>query len=228
MAGHCAGSNGDSVGLADRSSNIHMIGTIVDGGHGTYACSHGTCVHADAALAKLNPSFPFYYGGIAQGSSGPAFAPAYWSGTYGDPQAFDPSSNYGTADGPFMVAADFTPGGEVVGQWMSKIGQTTGWTEGQISNASTDVATDAGYWVTHAVVVGAGTEQGDSGSPVFAANDSIGNIDGNVPVTFDGLVFAGGDGATVSGHHVYRHFDYSPQYYVRFLQLSSEYIYTHR
>jgi hypothetical protein len=229
LSGHCAGANGDSVGLADRSLNIHYIGAIVNSGQDSYLCSHGTCRHADVALASLKSSVQYYHGGIARGNTGPAIeTTAYWSGTWGDPQAYDPSSNYGTNDGPFMVAADFSPGSEVVGQWISKFGIATGWTEGQISNASTDIQTDQGYWVAAAVVVSAGAWAGDSGSGVFAANGTIGNIDGNTPVNFDGVVFAGGDGATIGGHYVYRHFDYSPLYQVRVQQLWRNYIYTHR
>jgi hypothetical protein len=127
-----------------------------------------------------------------------------------------------------MTATDFTPGGEVVGQWVSKVGKFTGWTEGQILIANTDISTNLGYWVTNSVVVGAATYAGDSGAPVFLANSTIGSIDGNTPVDFDGLVFAGGDYASIGGHDVYRRFDYSPQYYVRFMQLNANYIYTHR
>jgi hypothetical protein len=63
---------------------------------------------------------------------------------------------------------------------------------------------------------------------VFTADGDIGNIDGNTPVYFDGVLWGGGDGATIGGPFLYRKFYYSPQYYVRFQQLWSNYIYTHR
>jgi len=58
-AGHCAGSNGDSVALWDRSNNLQNIGAVADNGNSTYGCTHGTCIHADAALMAFKSSVTF-------------------------------------------------------------------------------------------------------------------------------------------------------------------------
>ncbi len=109
-------------------------------------CPRGArCRRSDASRAAYDSSVGFTLGGIAQTT--------------------------GVNDGSLTIAGTFTingEGGEVVGDAANKIGRTTGWTAGEITN--TCVTT--GVFGSNIVLicqnfVSAGVGGGDSGSDVF-------------------------------------------------------------
>jgi len=104
--------------------------------------------------------------------------------------------------------------GEVVGEWVSKVGQTTGWTVGQITNASYDVHTDEGYWILQSVQVHGGAYAGDSGAGVFVdAGTTTSN--GNEAAKFYGILFSADSLITDRGRSVYKSYTYSPIYLIQ-------------
>jgi hypothetical protein len=67
----------------------------------------------------------------------------------------------------------------LVGQNLSKVGRTTGWTVGPVANTCVDVNVDSSDVTLFCqVVVNAGGGFGDSGSPVFANGGSIADLYG--------------------------------------------------
>lgn len=67
--------------------------------------------------------------------------------------------------GHLMVTAKYTV--PTVGMILNKVGQTTGWTWGDVEQTCTDRYADGGYWVLCSDRVDAGAYHGDSGAPVF-------------------------------------------------------------
>lgn len=224
-AGHCVWANNMQAGdtlfeLADSTFTLstHSIGTLVDGGYLTFTCSHGAniCRWADAALVGFKAGVTFHLGAVAHGydvavGPGGGGSPIYWSTHWGTPLALDHRVYWGSStSGPFEMDAVETSGGEVVGQWVNKIGIISGWTYGKIYNAAMDDNTDSGYWILGSVRVSAGCYKGDSGSPVWFADGNT-KADGNLAATWLGILFAGDSATTDRGHTVYRYFNYSPQ-----------------
>lgn len=205
-AQHCLANVNDPV-----TAGAAQIGRVEFTGDWTFGCSHGTCMHADVGLVQLvNSGLSFVLGGIFQGVDDAVAPYGFWASTY----AYSVSLDFGTPKGPFVVDADETPGGEVVGQYFNKIGAVTGWTIGRINNAAIDRPRADGRWIVGTVVVDAGVERGDSGSPVWTGGD--GGSGGNPNAVFDGIVWAG-EGATSlhNGFTVFHQFDFSPLYKVR-------------
>jgi hypothetical protein len=220
-AAHCVWANNLQAGdtlfeLADSTTNLttSSIGTLVDGDYSTFTCSHGSnCKWADAALVGFKTGVTFHFGAVAHGydvavGPGGGMSAIYWASHYGQAMALDHRTYWGSSNGPFEMDA-VSNGSEVVGQWVSKIGITTGWTYGKIYNANMDDLTTSGFWILHSVRVNAGVYQGDSGSPVWWA-DGHTKADGNLAATFLGIVFAGDSTITDRGHPAFRYYNYSP------------------
>jgi hypothetical protein len=79
-----------------------------------------------------------------------------------------------TITGNFSITAE---GGASVGQTVHKIGRTTGWTRGAVTNTCVNVNV-SGTNVTQLcqTLVSAGVGAGDSGSPVFRRQGTTGNV----------------------------------------------------
>ncbi len=111
------------------------------------------CRHSDAALIRSTGARPFAQGKIAQTSSG-----ITWSGNYFDV----------TGKGSGMG---------VVGDARSKVGRTTGYTSGTITNSCVDTGVSGSNIVQlcQDFVEGSGTivGGGDSGSDVFKGSGSV-------------------------------------------------------
>jgi hypothetical protein len=93
----------------------------------------------------------------------------------------DPNSNPKTITGSFTITAE---GSASVGQTVNKVGRTTGWTRGKVTN--TCVNTTVGFTGTLLLcqtIVFAGAGPGDSGAPVFK---------GSTNVILAGLLWGGG------------------------------------
>ena len=83
------------------------------------------------------------------------------------------NNNSVTIAGTFSIVAEGNP---VVGQMANKVGRTTGWTRGRVSNVCVDVNV-SGSDITQLcqTLVSAGVGGGDSGSPVFLRQGSSNN-----------------------------------------------------
>ncbi len=131
-------------------------------------CPRGRlCRRSDAARARYINNTTFTLGGIAKTTG------------------FNDGSL--TINGGFTIAAE---GGAAVGQTVNKIGRTTGWTRGQVTN--TCVTTNvSGSRITQIcqTFVSAGVGAGDSGSPVFTGATTGGGA------TLVGILW-GGSGST--------------------------------
>jgi len=223
-AGHCArlgnGFGDTLVELGDSTFVLTQksIGSIIDDGSATHTCSHGTnCKWSDAALFTMASGVTTRFAAIARGTAlAWALTGQYWSPSdVGNPIAYDHRSYWGSSTlGPFEMISQEAFQGEVVGEWVSKVGQTTGWTVGQITNASYDVHTDEGYWILQSVQVHGGAYAGDSGAGVFVdAGTTTSN--GNEAAKFYGILFSADSLITDRGRSVYKSYTYSPIYLIQ-------------
>ena len=161
-ASHCTNRQGGVEGTVYyqplSSVDNTVIGTEVEdplyfkGG----VCPRGRkCRYSDAARVKYSSGFTsFTLGSIAKTSA----------------------ANNGslTITGSFSITGQNTSGNYVVGSTLSKVGRTTGWTSGSISNTCVDTGVQGSNivllcqtWVT------AGVGAGDSGSDVFSGTSSV-------------------------------------------------------
>ena len=99
-----------------------------------------------------------------------------------------PNNGSLTISGRFSITAEGTP---VVGQTAEKVGRTTGWTRGAITNTCVNVNV-SGSNITQLcqTVVSAGVGGGDSGSPVFRRPGSGNNV------TLLGILWGGSGSST--------------------------------
>jgi hypothetical protein len=100
-----------------------------------------------------------------------------------------PNNNSLTISGSFTITAEGNP---VVGQTANKVGRTTGWTRGNITNTCVNVNV-SGSRITQLcqTIVSAGVAGGDSGSPVFLQPNS-----GSNNVTLLGILWGGSGSST--------------------------------
>jgi hypothetical protein len=168
---HCTqhGTLGGLVGAAFHqpviasggTSNANRFGTeIQDPAYtsGMWGCPAGkTCRYSDAALVEItNGNFAWDHGGIARTVGGPQALPTIYASLSID-QANPRIALAGTI-------TDLFPGDVV-----QKIGRTTGWTSGVVTNTCLHVTYgphDPNSRLCSAAVSG-GAGRGDSGSPVF-------------------------------------------------------------
>ena len=137
----------------DYSSNANLIGVeIVDPTYYTGgACPSGRrCRYSDAAFAT-------YYN--ATGTMG-QIARTTVRGSLSGSTTIDPAKPRFTmvSDNPYPYA----------GETLDKVGITTGWTSGVVTSSCVDInvgASDVTLWCQD--IVAAGSDHGDSGSPVF-------------------------------------------------------------
>ncbi len=125
-----------------------------------------SCRYSDAARARYSAGTNFQLGQIAQpGSLGSLSYTAYWTIT--------------------------GHGGPTVGQTLNKVGRTTGWTAGPVTNSCVHTAVSGSKIVQLCqFFVTAGVGSGDSGSPIFL-------IGGGSSVTLIGILWGGGGGSFV-------------------------------
>lgn len=104
-----------------------------------------------------------------------------------------------TINGSYQITGEATTNA-TVGQTLNKVGRTTGWTQGAVTNSNVNVAVSGSKIVLIGQdIVAAGSGGGDSGSPVFS-------IDSNNQVTLYGILWGGNSAGT--------NFVYSPIYRV--------------
>jgi hypothetical protein len=99
-----------------------------------------------------------------------------------------PNNGSLTISGSFSITAEGSP---VVGQQANKVGRTTGWSRGQITNTCVNVNV-SGSTITQLCqsIVSAGVGGGDSGSPVFRRPGSGSNV------TLIGILWGGSGSGT--------------------------------
>ncbi|HEX9633790.1 MAG TPA: hypothetical protein VGA02_15110, partial [Gemmatimonadales bacterium] len=89
----------------------------------------------------------------------------------------------------------FTIAGEqpfaVLGETAFKVGRTTGWTGGEITGTCVDIIAIGGVFVRRCqALVAAGSDGGDSGSPVFGSTNRSGNVNSGKVILF-GILWGG-------------------------------------
>jgi hypothetical protein len=174
-ASHCTNTQGGTEGtqyFQSLSSQANsFIGTEVDdptykrGSKGTACPRNRRCRFSDASRAAYAAGVPFTLGGIAQTSG--------------------PNNGSLTITGTFNVTSE---GNAVVGDVVNKVGRTTGWTQGVVTNTCVNTGVSGSNIVQLCqTFVNAGVGGGDSGSDVF------GQTGGNT-VRLLGILW-GGNGA---------------------------------
>ena len=137
-------------------------------------CPHGRkCRRSDANFSQGASGVAFTLGGIAQTTG----------------------ANNGSLDiaGSFSITAE-AAGNATVGQTLDKVGRTTGWTEGTVTNSCVNVGVSGSNIVLLCQDIVQNTVQivgaGDSGSPVFF-------ISGGSTVTLHGTLWGGNSSGTL-------------------------------
>jgi hypothetical protein len=109
------------------------------------------CRYSDAARVRYASGIQFTLGTIARTTG--------------------PNNNSVTIDGSFSIAGE---GSATVGQVVSKVGRTTGWTQGQVTNTCVNTGVQGSNIVQLCqTFVTAGVGSGDSGSPVFQGTTNV-------------------------------------------------------
>lgn len=180
---HCTTTQGGTEGTPYwqplSSVDGTQVGTEVDDpvyftGSG---CPGGRqCRYSDSSRARQEPGRAFELGSIAR-TSGP---------------------NNGSLEvtGAFTITGTYAQSGvgqncPVTGKVLNKMGRTTGWSQGQITNSCVNVGVSGTRIVQLSqVIVAANVAGGDSGSPVF------GDISGS-NVTLYGILWGGGSSTFV-------------------------------
>ncbi len=117
-AEHCLDTVNARISMTDSITGSFIdVGRVeFQGATNTFGCGTNTCRWADAGLIQLeNSGLNYIKGSIAETatSSDTGMASTYM---------LRPSTYTGTSLGPLLVDLDATPGGEVVGQWVEKVG----------------------------------------------------------------------------------------------------------
>ncbi len=132
------------------------------------------CRWSDAARAEYADGVPFDLGKIAR------------------PAAFDPVAGTLEVDAkkPTFTIRDEQPLA-VLGETVFKVGRTTGWTGGEVTATCVNVLALGGAYVRRCqAFVAAGSDGGDSGSPVFTFTNRRGNVAGG-HVILNGILWGG-------------------------------------
>jgi hypothetical protein len=126
------------------------------------------CRYSDSARAAYAAGVPFTLGGIAQTSG--------------------PNNGSLTITGNFAVTSEGTA---VVGDVVNKVGRTTGWTQGTVTNTCVNTGVSGTKIVQLCqTFVSAGVGAGDSGSDVFG-------VTGGSNVRLLGILWGGNSGGTL-------------------------------
>ena len=174
-ASHCTNTQGGVEGTqyfqSLSSQPNSFIGTEVDdpvylrGRKGSACPKSRRCRFSDASRAAYAAGVPFTLGGIAQTSG--------------------PNNGSLTITGTFNVTSE---GNAVVGDVVNKVGRTTGWTQGVVTNTCVNTGVSGSNIVQLCqTFVDAGVGGGDSGSDVFG-------LTGGNSVRLLGILW-GGNGA---------------------------------
>jgi hypothetical protein len=111
------------------------------------------CRHSDAALVQVNSGVTVAPGQIARTE--------YWATGWGNPGSIDIDS---TAPSLLITANQPYPS---AGQWLDKMGRTTGWTSGQVVNTCAIVIKAPQRWALCQYTANYHSAAMDSGAPVF-------------------------------------------------------------
>jgi hypothetical protein len=156
---HCTKTQGGTEGTPYwqplESIDATRIGTEVDDPvyfRNVNGCPSGRrCRRSDAARAAYASGISFTRGRLAKTSG--------------------PNNNSITITGNFTITAE---GGASVGQQVNKVGRTTAWTQGNVTNTCVNTAVSGSNVVQLCqTFVSARVGGGDSGSPVFRGSSSV-------------------------------------------------------
>ena len=156
---HCTNTQGGTEGTPYwqplESVDPVQIGTEVDDPvyfRRQNGCPQGRrCRFSDASRAAYAPNIQFTLGSLAKTT--------------------------GANNGSITISGSFTINGEgsaAVGQTVNKVGRTTGWTQGRVTNTCVNTGVSGSNIVQLCqTFVSAGVGGGDSGSPVFSGTSSV-------------------------------------------------------
>jgi hypothetical protein len=170
---HCTNTQGGTEGTPYwqplQSVDPVQIGTEVDDPvyfRRRNGCPNGRrCRFSDASRAAYAPSIQFTLGSLAKTTG--------------------PNNGSITINGSFSIADE---GSAAVGQTVNKVGRTTGWTQGVVTNTCVNTGVSGSNIVQLCqTFVSAGVGGGDSGSPVFT---------GTSGVTLVGILWGGNSSGT--------------------------------
>ncbi|MGH7483040.1 MAG: hypothetical protein ACRELV_12870 [Longimicrobiales bacterium] len=187
---HCTGTEGDGAVApqdyyqplqdpdGDRLANPeNFIGVEVDDPATTISADCPLalpCRWSDAARAEYAADVTFELGRIAR--------PAAFDPVVGTLEVDPKKSTFEITDEqPFAV----------LGETVYKVGRTTGWTGGVVTGTCVNIIAVGGVFVRRCqATVAAGSDSGDSGSPVFTFPNRRGNAAGN-KVVLAGILWGG-------------------------------------
>ena len=115
--------------------------------------SFNKCRYSDAALVQVNSNVTVAPGQIARTE--------FWGTLWGNPGSIVIDS---TAPSLLITALQPYPS---AGQWLDKVGRTTGWTSGQVLNTCVTVIKTVGKWALCQYTANYHSAAFDSGAPVF-------------------------------------------------------------
>lgn len=165
---HCTNTQGGTEGTRywqpSQAGTSTSIGTEVSDPSyfkNTNGCPAGKrCRFSDASRAAYTPGTTFNLGKIARTTG--------------------PNNGSVTINGSFSITAE---GNASVGQTVNKVGRTTGWSQGRVTNSCVNVVvTDTDIMQLCQNIVRARLGPGDSGSPVFK---------GSTAATLAGILWGG-------------------------------------
>jgi len=156
---HCTNTQGGTEGTPYwqplESVDPVQIGTEVDD-PGYFRRQNGCpigrrCRFSDAARAAYAPNIQFTLGSLAKTTG--------------------PNNGSITINGSFSIGGE---GSAAVGQTVNKVGRTTGWTQGVVTNTCVNTGVSGSNIVQLCqTFVSAGVGSGDSGSPVFSGTSNV-------------------------------------------------------
>jgi hypothetical protein len=165
-ASHCSNTQGSTDGTVyyqplDQVSNDLIGHEIADPPFFKPGCPRGKkCRYSDANFSAGDAPGTFTLGGIASTSA--------------------PNNNSLTINGQFTIVGEGSAG-VGVGSTVNKVGRTTGWTQGQVTNTCVDTAVSGSNIVQLCqTFVSAKVAGGDSGSPVFMASGTNATLVGTL------------------------------------------------
>jgi hypothetical protein len=194
-ASHCS-LHRDSLDYGRMSQNKELSGNWI----GTelydrepYYCSEEQptllCRAADATLYEYDDTVDVEFGYITRTQS------------YGVGQAG--SLIVHSTKPRFEITDESDPDEPVCGNWVNKVGRTTGWTRGMVSATCVDsyAGRDFGWYICQDVA-GVYADTGDSGSPVFVAGGTNAQFQESSYAELSGILWARipGTGCTVYSH----------------------------
>jgi len=174
---HCTNTQGGTEGTLYYQPLSSVSGSFIgtEAADPTYfrggACPRGRrCRYSDAARVSYVSGVTFTLGGLARTTG--------------------PNNGSLTIDGGYTIGSEYAGTSFTVGEIVNKVGRTTGWTQGQVTNTCVNTSVSGSQLTLLCqTFVAAGVGGGDSGSPVFT-------ITGTSSARLNGILWGGNSSGT--------------------------------